>query len=124
MAAFYAVLINFIKGAYYMREELTKSIMEKYDQLNDENKAKFREFVNKLYQERQDQQCEQLKQLLRKQCMNWDDFSLLSEYIQRQQSTGEYNEGNTCLLYLDAFSYGIICGKRAERARRKVAHHE
>ena len=104
-----------------MRNELVTQIMEKYDLLSDEQKADFRKFVYELQHE---QQYRKIKHILREQNANSGDWDTLMYYIKRELSTGEYNKDNECLLYLDAYYYGYIQGKRAERARRKVAHHE
>lgn len=73
----------------------------------------------KLAEKEQQNKHEQLKNLLGHQNTASKDCTEIIKYINTEQSTGHYGEGNECLLYLDAFNYGYIQGKRAERARRR-----
>lgn len=56
-----------------------------------------------------------LEQLLSFQCFTDDIDRFYHNYIKRKKRA-KYDE---CLLILDIFNYGKICGKREERARRK-----
>lgn len=56
-----------------------------------------------------------LDKLLSYQCTSPELDTFYNNYIKRKQAAGE----DPCLLIMNIFNYGIICGKRAERARRK-----
>ena len=62
---------------------------------------------------------DKLKQLLEYQTFSEKEWDILITYINREEKSPAYNPENNCLLYLDAFLYGLICGKRAVRARKK-----
>jgi hypothetical protein len=56
-----------------------------------------------------------LKELLSHQCLTPDIDSFYHNYISRRKEEN-YDE---CLLFLDIFNYGKICGKREERSCRR-----
>lgn len=59
---------------------------------------------------------EELRKILRRQSIPLKEWEELVEYVHREKKRNDYNEA---LLALDIFNYGYICGKRADRARRK-----
>lgn len=65
--------------------------------------------------EKEQREFKELETLLDYQCLSDELDHFYHTYIKRKQAEGE----DPCLLIIDIFNYGIICGKRAERARRK-----
>lgn len=60
---------------------------------------------------------EELRKMLRRQPVPVKDWEELVEYVHREKKRNDYNDA---LLAIDIFNYGYICGKRADRARRKM----
>lgn len=56
-----------------------------------------------------------LDKLLGYQCLSAELDYFYHTYIERKKAENY----DTCLLIADIFNYGVICGKRAERARRR-----
>lgn len=62
---------------------------------------------------------EKLRGILHEQPIKDDYFiESLPNFVRREKQSKDFNE---TLLYLDIFNYGYICGKRAERAKKKAA---
>lgn len=106
--AFYATHSELAEQRKSMtREQKINRILDLFEKLGameetPEQKAEREEFAK-------------LDKLLSQQCTSPELDSFYNTYIKRKQAA-KYDE---CLLIMDIFNYGVICGKRAERAHRK-----
>ena len=93
---------------------------KKWQGMTREQKTEYlADLIMQLAEKERQKKHEQLKSLLGYQNIASKDCTEMIKYINTEQSTGNYGEGNECLLYLDAFNYGYIQGKRAKRARKR-----
>ena len=70
-------------------------------------------------QEKEQREFKELETLLGYQCLSAELDNFYNTYIKRKRAAGE----DPCFILMETFNYGVICGKRAERARRKGGAH-
>ena len=100
------------------REERTERIMEIYDKLDEKGKSDLSRKIYELYIE---QKMGELDKLIGYQYMPYEVAEDFRDYIdyKRKHPICKNQTDNELMLLIRIFNYGLICGVRRERARRR-----